>query len=347
MSDTPKTQKALFLDAPHGNLVVEDTEVYTPEEGELLVKIRSIALNPVDWKIKKYNVFVKEYPAILGSDIAGDVVKVEAGVTRFKVGDKIFFQGASVNRYAAYQQYTLADQAIGAKIPENATYDDASTIPVAFTCIYLSLYHKLGFTPPTTTYGGAGKYSGVPLVIIGGSGSVGQYGLQLAKLSAFSPIITYASAKHEAHLKSLGATHVIDRQTTPLSSLPSAVRAITGSVGVPYIIDVISSAETQQAAYDAVDDGGKVGLVLAPTLKEKEGSGKQVLPVVGVRDDPAHKHILEDAYLFLEEWIRNGTIRTTHTEVLPGGLKGIDEGLKRLEANGVSGVKLVVRPNDA
>ncbi|KAF8648433.1 hypothetical protein AX16_006296 [Volvariella volvacea WC 439] len=348
MSTVPTTQKALFLDAPHGNFVVNETEVYTPKAGELLVKIHSAAINPIEWKVQKFDFFVTHYPAILGTDIAGDVVKVGEGVTRFQAGDKVFFQGAFVNRSASYQQYTVAEEALAAKIPENITYDDAATIPVTFTCAYVALYQTFGLIPPTPSRGGIGKYAGIPFVVIGGSSSVGQYALQLAKLSGFSPIITYSSSRHEPFLKSLGATHVIDRAAVPVESLPSVVHEITGLETIPWALDVISSDDTQQAGYDLLSNGGKLGVVVYPskTLKEKEGSRKGVTTVVGFRNNPEIRSTLLEMYQFLEGWIRNGTIKPNSAEVVPGGLNGIVPALKRLEANEVSGVKLVFRPQE-
>ncbi|KAF8648428.1 hypothetical protein AX16_006291 [Volvariella volvacea WC 439] len=348
MSSVPATQKALILDVPQGNFAVQDTEVHTPNAGEVLVKVQSAALNPVDWKIHKKEFFKLEYPAVLGTDVAGDVVKVGDGVTRFKLGDKMALASSTSNRYTGYQQYSVTEQHFAAKIPDNVSYDEAATIPVTITAAYLSFYDRLGLTPPTPTHGGAGKYAGIPFVVIGGSSSVGQLGIQLAKLSGFSPIITYASSKHDSFLKSLGATHVIDRTSVPLTSLPSAVHAITGPSNTPYAFDAISAPETQQAGYDVLSKGGKLGIVLYldENLKQQEGSGKQILPVIGVKNYPEFTETLTDAYLFLEEWVRNGTIKPNRVEILPGGLKDIPDGLKRLENNQVSGVKLVVRPGD-
>ncbi|EDR03874.1 uncharacterized protein LACBIDRAFT_331109 [Laccaria bicolor S238N-H82] len=66
-----------------------------PGHGELLIKIRSTALNPVDWKIHKYGIFVEEFPAVLGSDLSSseDVVEVGEGVTAPAKGDRVFAQG--------------------------------------------------------------------------------------------------------------------------------------------------------------------------------------------------------------------------------------------------------------
>ena len=55
----------------------------------MLVKVHAAALNPVDWKIQKYGIFIETFPAILGSDVAGEVVELGAGVSSFKVGDRV------------------------------------------------------------------------------------------------------------------------------------------------------------------------------------------------------------------------------------------------------------------
>jgi len=87
----PSTQKALFLDEKFGSdLVIRETEIYKPGPGELLVKVKSTSLNPIDWKVQKDGLIVTEFPAILGTDIAGDVEEVGEGVTEFKKGDRVY-----------------------------------------------------------------------------------------------------------------------------------------------------------------------------------------------------------------------------------------------------------------
>lgn len=89
MSDIPSQQRALLLESQQGNFVLGTNKVHKPGPGQLLLKIKATALNPVDWKIQKYGVFVSEFPAIVGTDLSGDVVAVGEGVTKFKVGDKV------------------------------------------------------------------------------------------------------------------------------------------------------------------------------------------------------------------------------------------------------------------
>jgi NADPH:quinone reductase-like Zn-dependent oxidoreductase len=89
MTMAPLTQKALILDAKFGKLVVDTVSVPKPGSKDILVKVQAAALNPVDWKIQKYGIFVQTYPAILGTDISGDVEEIGEDVTDFKKGDRV------------------------------------------------------------------------------------------------------------------------------------------------------------------------------------------------------------------------------------------------------------------
>ncbi|KAJ3548039.1 hypothetical protein NMY22_g1429 [Coprinellus aureogranulatus] len=254
---SPVQQKSLILYEKFGPLVLSDVPVPKPGKGHVLVKIHASALNPVDWKIQKYGFYVQEYPTVLGSDIAGEVVEVGEGVSHIALGDRVFFQGAlGINDQSGFQQYAVAPVEFIAKIPPNLTYDQASTIPVGITAPYVGLYQTgengLGFDVPTKPEN-RGKYDGTPIVIFGGSSAVGHFAIQLAKLSGFSPIITTASQKHEATLKALGATHVLDRNT-PITE--SQLKTITSSP-IKYVIDSISDAGTQRQGFDILAPGGK------------------------------------------------------------------------------------------
>lgn len=83
------TQKALFLDAKFGKFVVDTKPIQKPGPGQILVKVKAAALNPVDWKIQKYGMSVGAYPAILGGDVAGDIEELGENVTFFQKGDRV------------------------------------------------------------------------------------------------------------------------------------------------------------------------------------------------------------------------------------------------------------------
>lgn len=132
-SSNTMTQKALMLESAQGKFVVGTRNIPKPGPGQLLVKVLATGLNPIDWKIQKYDVFVKEFPAVLGSDLAGEVVTVGEGVTSFKEGDRMyiryisdhafsilirgrFAQGTFESDFASFQQYALTYAATTAMV---------------------------------------------------------------------------------------------------------------------------------------------------------------------------------------------------------------------------------------
>ncbi|KIL62428.1 hypothetical protein M378DRAFT_81236 [Amanita muscaria Koide BX008] len=339
-------QQALFLEAKFGNFAIRTVDVPKPGAGEVLVKVQSVALNPLDWKVQKYGVFVDRFPAVLGSDIAGDVVEIGEGVSGFEVGDRVFFQGLSTNDSRGFQQYAKTTYPFIGKIPHNLTYDDASTISVTAFTSYLALFQKSpsGFGLPNILVEGRDKPVQQAIVILGGASQVGQFALQLAKLGGLSPIITTASLKHADYLKSLGATHVIDRNASP-DAISSEVSKITGSRGVKYVIDAIATPETQQFGYDLLSTDGEIALVLPDAIKSKV-EGRKVHPVAAFATLPQHHELATIFFKNITSLLAEGVLKPTPVEVLPNGLTGITDGLKRLENNQVSGIKLVARPQE-
>jgi NADPH:quinone reductase-like Zn-dependent oxidoreductase len=89
MANLPQQQKALFLESKQGAFVIRNHTVPKPGPGQALLQVKAAALNPVDWKIQKYGVYVTDFPAILGTDVSGVIIAVGEGVTKFNVGDKV------------------------------------------------------------------------------------------------------------------------------------------------------------------------------------------------------------------------------------------------------------------
>ncbi|KAJ3545787.1 hypothetical protein NMY22_g2298 [Coprinellus aureogranulatus] len=342
----PTHQKALLLKERFGDFILGDVSVPKPGKDEVLLKVHSSALNPVDWKLGKYEFLGEKYPTIRGSDIAGEIIEVGEGVSRFLVGDRVFTQGViGDNRQTGFQQYAIADTHCLAKIPPNLTYDDAATIPVAITAPYVGLYNTspygLGFDTPVRP-----EDRGSITAYLFSSWEVqAQWAASLAKLSGFSPIITTASLKHEATLKGLGATHVLDRNA-PVTE--AQIKAIT-SAPISSIIDSISSPETQRQGFDILAPGGTQIIVFRPeAFWEDDGKDqdKKVIFVIGSKKYPEHATVVAELYRNFTELLESGDIKPHNVEVLPNGLRGIPDGLKRLEDGTVSNTKLVARPHE-
>ena len=85
----PLTQKALLL-LDEENFAVDTIPVPKPGPGDILVKVRAVALTPADWKWKLYkDLIAVTFPAILGQDVSGVVEELGEGVTDFKKGDRV------------------------------------------------------------------------------------------------------------------------------------------------------------------------------------------------------------------------------------------------------------------
>ncbi|KAK7679613.1 hypothetical protein QCA50_017324 [Cerrena zonata] len=350
----PTQQKALVVPSLGADFVLKTVDVPTPGAGEILVRVDVAGLNPVDWKAREWGIVIAEYPAILGCEVTGVVVQVGPEVTTRSVGDLIAFQAnPTYARNGAYQQFTIVKATMTTQVPSNLTKDEAATISGGLVTSVHALYTDY---IPTTKMGGAnlipfwreggrGKYAGTPLVVFGGASSNGQCVIQFARLSGFSPIIATASLRNEDLLKSLGVTHVVDRNLNA-TDLISAIRGIT-SKPTQLVYDAIADADTQNLAYDLLSSGGKLLLSLPPVIDQARITpDKQVFSFSGQTDHPEYAAIDEEFYAVLQTYLKSGDIKALIPEYLPGGLASVPEGLERLKRNGVSARKLVIHLED-
>ncbi|KIY69849.1 GroES-like protein [Cylindrobasidium torrendii FP15055 ss-10] len=338
-------QLSLQLEKAGGLLVLRSKDIPSAPAGELVIKIHATALNPVDWKIQSMPQFLQEWPAVLGTDIAGEVEAVGEGVTKFKKGDRVLTQGAFAPARASFQQYTILQEDLVAKLPESVSYEEAATIPLGFITAAIGLLAPWTAALNPEVVVPPPQYTGQTILVIGGSTSVGQYVIQLAKHLGFTNIITYASKKHHAYLTELGATQTLDRAAVPLSALGDA---ISGTIDVVY--ELVASTESQDAATQVVRAGGKVVSVNMRDVRsdavKEAGAGKHFYPVAGSSHMPGQEVFGAKVWAKVEKLISEGVIKPNRYELLPGGLNAIIPGLERMRKDEVSGVKLVVRPQE-
>ncbi|KAI0736269.1 chaperonin 10-like protein [Fomitopsis betulina] len=344
-------QKALVLTVKQGPLEIRTVPKYKPKPGQILIKVESAALNPVDWGIQAFGILVEQYPSILGEDIAGTVEEVGEGVTKFSKGDRVFtYAPIGVNEQSSFQQYVIAFPEFTVKTPANLTTDQAATLPLGINTAAFGLYDhedggigNCGLAPPWEA-GGQDKYAGQPILIFGGASTVGQYAIQLAKLSGFSPIVTTASPHNADRLRQLGATHVLDR-----SLASDALASELGKIilkPLTAIYDAVASPETQNLAYSVLAPGGALAVVRPVAVSdEKKVPEKRVNFVYANAFKPENQRLAKSLYSKLHHLVEEGAIKPNHVEVVPGGLEGIVDGLQKLK-KGVSGVKLVVHPQE-
>ncbi|KAF9260468.1 GroES-like protein [Marasmius fiardii PR-910] len=337
------SQKVLYLQEKLGEFAVSTRGIPKPGAGELVVKIKGAALNPVDWKIQSYGIIVEKYPAVLGTDIAGDVEELGEGVAGFSKGDRVLLQGFFSNDLAGFQQLTKVSAEIVAKIPGSISYSQAASVPLGLATAAIGLFSEnpqgAGLNP---TLDKTKKYTGKPAFVFGGSSSVAQYAIQLLKWSGFSPVITYASGNHTEYLKSLGATHVVDRRAITVKDLPAKVKKIAGAP-IKTVYDAISLDDTQIASYEILADGGTMVVTLDAAITDPTGNRK-IVHVFGNVQPKENRTFGRVLYKNLTKFLEDGTIKPNRIEELPNGLAGIPDGLERIKKGQVGGTKLVALP---
>ncbi|KDQ10833.1 hypothetical protein BOTBODRAFT_115316 [Botryobasidium botryosum FD-172 SS1] len=340
---SPDLQKALLYPAKAAPFELGTRPIPTPTEDQLLVKVESVALNPVDAVIASGGMDVVQYPAVLGSDIAGTVEKIGANVTRFSVGDQVFFQGwYRDSDQTGFQQYTIVPNDIVSRIPPNISVDQAASIPITLVAAFVGLFHSTGLGIPPPFKGPTVDGADSTILILGGSSSVGYFAIQLARLAGFKHILTTVSPSNNDYVKSIGATHVFDR------SAPDVAEQIRAAAGVElvYIADAISAPETQKLGWELLSDTKPGALVVfrSPVQDDsspKKPEGSRWVSVYG--SSHVHREISVPLWGAVGKWVEEEKIVPPRVEVI-GGLADIPAGIKRLGDWKVSGEKLVAHP---
>ncbi|KAK7046436.1 GroES-like protein [Favolaschia claudopus] len=346
------SQQALIIPTAKAPYVVGPLPVPVPAQGEVRVKVMSVGLNPMNNMQHHMDLFMPEYPAVIGSDIAGVVDVVGEGVQGFKKGDEVFVQ----TMYGGFQQYTVVPAGTLIRKPKNISFDEAATFPITFTTACVGLFAPAPIGPGLNpTFSWDKPHKGESALVIGGGTSVGQFAVQLFRFLGFTRIVVYASNSHFDYLKELGATEFIDRKDVPIENL--AVK--------PQVKVVYDCAGSLDAAIDSVVDGGIVSTAVPRakptrdyaarkiTLNSHFGfyAGPELMKPLG---DPAHypsrpEHTEFGKILIRElpKLIEQGLVVGNRVEVLPNGVAGVPDALDRMAAGGVSGVKLVAHPQES
>ncbi|KAI0665674.1 GroES-like protein [Trametes maxima] len=356
----PATQKSLVLHAESTPYVVEDTPVPRPGPNEVLVKIVACALNPVDAMIADppfSKLLIPSYPFISGYDGAGVIAETGSEVTNRKNGDKILFQGTYTSSGATFQQYAVIPSEITALIPDNITFEQAATLPLALASVFIGLYNQypgpenlsLRLVPIWTPEGRA-VYAGKPIFIVGGASSLGQYAIQLAKHAGYTPIITTASLHNAPLLHSIGATHVLNR-THPNDAILAELRPLLRGQPLEYALVVVTAPDAMRLGRDALSPGGSLLTVWpspssVPEDISNPGDGKRVGYAAGGVTPAFNKEVAATMFQHVTNWLESGVLKPNPVEVLPNGLAGISDGLAQLKENKVSGTKLVAHPGE-
>lgn len=149
---------------------------------QILVQVSSVSVNPVDTKLKE-GVTAQTAPKILGYDAVGTVVETGKEVTKFKVGDRVYYAG-STQVPGANAQYQLVDERLASLAPRTLTDAQTAAMPLTTLTAYELLFEKLQFV------GKANQNQKKTLLIINGAGGVGSIMAQLAHWAGITVLAT-------------------------------------------------------------------------------------------------------------------------------------------------------------
>lgn len=191
-------------------LTLVDTPIPKVGEGEVLIQIKAIGINPVDWKIREGKLkdrLPHQFPLTLGWDLAGVVIETGHSAKRFQVGDAVYsYCRRPTVQHGSYAAYIALPESYIAHCPKNISFEEAAAIPLTTLTAYQSIYSA------------AQLRANESLVILGASGGVGSAAVQLGKIRG-AKVIGVASQKNHAYLKSLGADSVVDYQATDFAEI--------------------------------------------------------------------------------------------------------------------------------
>ncbi|MEV5959957.1 NADP-dependent oxidoreductase [Streptomyces sp. NPDC051987] len=220
-----------YVYTSHGGPETEafaDVDRPVPGPGELLVAVRAAGVNPVDWKLRggfrRPGEGEARFPVVLGSEAAGVVEGIGAGVTGFSVGDEVFGNAP----HGAFAEYALLTASVTAHKPAALSFTDAATLPVA----------------AATAYDGVRQLDlpeGATLLVTGAGGGVGVAALQIAHAWGLRVIAVASEAKKDL-VESLGAVHV---PSGP--GLADRVRSVAPD-GVDGVYDLVGGEVLAEAA---------------------------------------------------------------------------------------------------
>ena len=197
--------KAVIFDKKSSTerLIYRDVEKPSPKENELLIEIHSVSINAADYRMIQMGFPPKK--KIFGADISGIVEAVGKNVKKFKIGDHVIGD-TSDHGFGGFAEYVAAPEKAFIPKPEELSFEEAAALPLAAITALQALRYKDGVKKDSQ------------VLIIGSSGGVGTYALQIAKY--YGAIVTgVCSSKNEEQTRLLGADYVIDYNKVKLSQL--------------------------------------------------------------------------------------------------------------------------------
>lgn len=200
------TTKPLAINDPESLIDIELPQP-TAIGRDLLVKIKAIAVNPVDYKVRLFLPPPEGETKVLGWDAVGEVVATGEAATQFKPGDLVYYAG-DITRQGCNAEYQLVDERIAGAKPRSLSDAEAAALPLTAITAWEMLFDHLDIKRQSPDSSGT---SDEVILVVGAAGGVGSIFVQLARTLTGATIVGTASRESsKAWVEKLGAHHVVD-----------------------------------------------------------------------------------------------------------------------------------------
>jgi len=194
-----------------------------PGKGEVRVRLRASGLNPSDVKARAGSRPVIPPRVIPNSDGAGTIERVGKGVSRRRLGERVWVYNGQWQRPSGTSaQYIVLPGAQAVALPKKLSYQQGACLGIPVMTAHRCLFAD-------------GPIRNRRVFVTGGAGVVGHYAVQLARWAGARVIASVSSAEKAAHAKRAGAHAVINYRTEDVGE---ALRKLTGGAGVDRVVDV-------------------------------------------------------------------------------------------------------------
>ena len=293
-----------------GSLIDINLSEPSPSGRDLLVEVKAVSVNPVDYKVRRSTAPEDSEWKVLGWDAAGIVRAVGTNATLFQPGDEVFYAG-SITRPGTNAELHVVDERIVGRKPASLDWAEAAALPLTTLTAWEALFDRLDVNKPVSGAAPA-------ILIIGAAGGVGSVAVQVARERTDLTVIATASRPEtQEWVRTLGAHHVLDH-SKPLAAQVEAI-----GIGAPAF--VFSTTHTGDHVADIVEliaPQGRLCLIDDPdrfdimAFKRKAVSIHHELmftwPIYGTPDMAEQGRILNEASALVD----SGKLRTTLTERL-------------------------------
>ena len=249
-------QKSLPIE---NELSLQDFELETPTAHghDILVEVKAVSVNPVDFKIRQAMPAAEGEYKVIGWDATGVVKSVGENVSLFKPGDKVWYAG-DITRSGSNAQFQLVDERIVGHMPSSLSYGEAAALPLTSITAWELLFDRLNV---------AKNDDSKSILVIGAAGGVGSIMVQLLKQRTKLNIIASASrAETISWLEDLGADTIVNHR-----NLLSEEFAAKNLSEVDYVVSLnnteqhlpeIEKVVKPQGQFALIDDPETLNIVL-------------------------------------------------------------------------------------